>query len=246
MTTNKPSKPEPAAKPSATSSMPGASGQRPSPPSHAPAVFAVTINKTGLVRVSDPQWMRKISQLEQRIQGLASHFASQVPVGQEVVLSIAKDGSVTSSNPNIVAASAGESASDLLTKFGGVSVEPVSVALESDGQITLSKADLFAQHPEALHLVEAAQTKAKDRVHKLGKGAKPLKFNVTQSGDVQGGDVAILTPSGSDGGGKVDRAGPRPTTAYQDFKACVGDWWFAIGINVPCCAILIAVDRLTS
>lgn len=184
--------------------------------------FRIAYGNNGLRGVSDSAWMNSVPRLKSYLEIAGRNIASRLGKDQTLVLSVSKNGMISSSNSSIV--KEGGSASTFLIEYGDAlkSQSAFSATLTSDGKLTFSNEAELRPYPQ---LVERVSRYRAQRADKRPRKATVLKQSAT-------GMLLVVGASGDV---------PAETSFWDDFKACVGEYWWAPVVAQVACGIGAAV-----
>lgn len=184
--------------------------------------FRIAYGQNGLRGVSDSTWMNTVPRFKSYLEIAGRKIASRLGKDQTLVLFVSKNGVISSSNSSIV--KEGSSASTFLIEYGdALKGQPAfSATLTSDGKLTFSNEAELRSYPQLVERV--SRYRAQLAVE------RPRKATVLKQGAT--GVLLVVGPSGDV---------PAETSFWDEFKACVGEYWWAPGVAQVACGIGAAI-----
>jgi len=200
--------------------------------------FTVVLNSKGLASVSNQRWMESIPDLKQSLENVGRALASKISGGRSLTLVISPGGVVTSSDSAIVPN--GSSAAGLLQQYGNLRTKAriATVAFPKPGVVIF-------EPPIDLTLVPniAASLDRQTRVVRANEAKQRQTVKVVQESNGRVFPSFPRLPEGCFDLWKQKWDGPLAyKTKYDEFKDCVGEYWYLPGVAQVACAIGAALS----
>jgi len=217
-----------------------ANAQRISPQS---GDFTVVLNSKGLASVSNQRWMESIPDLKQSLENVGRALAPKISRGRRsLTLRISPRGVITSSDSAIVPN--GSSAAGLLQQYGNLRTKAriATVAFPKPGAVIF-------EPPIDLKLVPniAAALERHTEVVRANEAIQRQTVKVVQASNGRVTPSFPRLPDGCFDLWKLEWDGaPAYKTKYDEFKECVGEYWYLPGVALVACAIGAGISSATS
>ena len=206
--------------------------------------FYVTFNSTGLIGVSNPAWMETVPELKQSLENVGRYLASKISGGRLLTLVISQRGVITSSDTTIVPN--GASAAGLLLEYGQHQVARRVMTIQIPEGIVFEPPLDLTGLPQMAATLERSQVAARlqSNVNPNLRRSQPspLRITLEANGRLISSDPRL--PKGCFDLWNPFSGPEAMRDKYKEFKECVGDYWWAPGLNVLACGAGLGISVL--
>ena len=180
--------------------------------------FKINFNSDGTFTSNDAIFIESYPQMKIAFENISKSIKKKKSSGN-TSFTIGSDGIIISNDPYYN----GKSINDILFKEGVFTYfkEDLEIFFNSDGFLKVSNPAIFEQFPFLVDYLNMEGEKLKTKIPEN----ETVILSITKTGDIFVNNSSIFSNN------------KEYDCDYDDFKACVGDWWFVPGVNVIACGI---------
>jgi len=198
-------------------------------------IFTITFSPNGTFLTNNEAFLESYPQMKKAFTTLSGNLCKKKDFSN-TTFSINPDGTILSDNPEYN----GKDIVAVLISEGQFSYfkNDLVITFDKDGYKKISNEEIYQMFPQ---LKERFVNMGNNLKSKVPEGKK-LEVTYKNDGSVLlNGVNADFSKLGSSG---LSKAATKVPCTYEDFKDCVGYWWFLPGVNVIMCGIVCIIMDL--